>query len=117
MVVDFVLGRVDERDWAFAGTPMEIPKGFGSTGELQAIAAAELVPALRVVAEPPAQIGGWRDFLDPLVELGLGLSKTARPQAIDEDSSAVCCSGRVISALEPEVRWSALPIDDSRDLR
>ena len=117
MVMDFVLGRVDERDWAFAGTPMEIPKGFGSTGELQAIAAAELVPALRVVSEPPAQIGGWRDFLDPLVQLGLGLAKTARPQAIDEDSSAVCCYGRIISALEPEVPCNALPIDDSGDLR
>ena len=117
MVVDFVPGRVDQRHWAFAGTAVEVPKGFGMPGELQAVAAAELIPALRIMSEPPAQIRSWRDFLDPLVQLGLGLAKTARPQAIDEDSSAVCRFGRVICALEPEVRCSALAIDDSGDLR
>lgn len=117
MVMNLVGRPVDERHGSIAGTTPENLKGVGMPCQLFAIAAPELVPTLRIVAEPRPQIGGGRNFLEPLVQLGLCLAKAARPQAIYEDSRAVCSFGRVIRALESEVRSGAVAMDDSRDLR
>ena len=45
------------------------------------------------MAEPCAQLGAWRDLLDPFVEPGLRLADAARPQAIHQDLCAVRLSG------------------------
>jgi hypothetical protein len=115
--MNLVGGPVDERHWSLAGTASKTLEGFGMLDELCAIAASELIPALRIMAEPPPQIGGGRNFLDPIVQLGLCLAEAARPQAIYQDSRAVCSCGRVIRALQPEVQSGALAMDDSGDLR
>jgi len=86
-------------------------------GELGAVAAAELVPAVRIMAEPSAELGARRDVLDPFVEPGFRLADPARPQAVDEDSCAVTFFGRLISTFEPDVRSGDRAGDDSGGLR
>jgi hypothetical protein len=117
-VVMNLVGRpVDECHGSIAGTTPETLEGVGMPCELFKIAAPELVPTLRIMAEPRPQIGGGGNFLEPLVQLGLCLAEAARPQSIYEDSRAVCSLGRVIRALEPEVWNGAWAMDDSGDLR
>jgi hypothetical protein len=65
--MNLVASPIDERQRAFTGTATESFEGFGMPAEFYSIAALELIPALRIVTEPPAQIGGWRNLLDPLV--------------------------------------------------
>ena len=117
MVMNLVGRPVDESHGSIAGTTPEILEGVGVPVELCAIAAPELVPALRIVAEPSPQIGRGRNFLEPLVQLGLCLAEAARPQAIYEDSCAVCSFRLLIRALEPEVRSGGREMNDSGDLR
>lgn len=117
MVMDSVARRVDERDRSFAGAAAQILDRLPMGGELSAIAAPELVPATRIMVEPPAQFGGWRDLLEPLVQLGLRLAEAPWPESIYEDPRAVGFLGRVINALEPEVRSRVFAMDDSGDLR
>ena len=112
-----ISGRVDEGDRALLGTAAEIRQPFCLLGEFGAVAAAELVPTFGIMAEPSAQFRTWRDFLDPLVEPGLRLADAARPQAIDENSCAVRPFGRIVRALEPDVRSGDRAADDSGDLR
>ena len=73
-------------------------------GELRAVAAAELVPTCRIVAEPRAQLRAWCDLLDPFVEPGFRLADPSRPQAVNEDSCAVGFLRRFIGPLQPDVR-------------
>ena len=117
VVVSLVPGRIDEGDRALARTTAQVLQYFWMPGELRAVAAAKLVPAFRVMAEPCAQLRARRDLLDPLVELRFGLADAARPQVIDQDPCAVRPFGRIISALEPDVRSGGRAVDDSGDLR
>ena len=92
-------GGVDEGDRALLGTASEIRQPSGLLGEFRPVAAAELVPTFRLMAEPFAQFGARCDLPDPLVEPGIRLADSARPQAIDEDSCAVRSFGRSVRAL------------------
>src|SRR6185295_10595900 len=85
--------------------------------ELRAVAATKLVPAVRVMAEPGAQLGARRDLLEPFVEPGLRLADAARPQPVDEDPCAVRSFGRLVGALQPYVGCGDRAVDDSSDLR
>ena len=112
-----VPGCIDEGDWALMGTATEIVQQFCALGELDVVSTAKLVPTFRIMAEPNAELRAWSDLLDPLVELGVSLTDTARPQPIDEDSCAVRLFRRLIDALEPDVRRGDGAADDSGYLR
>lgn len=57
--------------------------------ELAPVAPPELVPATRVMTEPPAQLCARRQLTQPLGERRPLLRDAARPEAIDEDALAV----------------------------
>ena len=117
IVVNLVPGRIDEGDRTLAGAAAEILQYLRMPGEFRAVAAAELVPAVRVMAEPGAELGARRDLLDPFVEPGFGLADAAWPQAVDEDSRAVAFFGRFIGPFERDVRSGNRAGDDSGGLR
>lgn len=72
-------------------------RGF-RLAELTAIAAGELVEALRIVAIPLAQLGAGREVLGPLVEGSVRLRHPAGPETVDEDPSTV---RRLVPLVDP----------------
>lgn len=117
VVVVPIPGCIDEGDGALLGTATEIVQQFCVLGEFGVVSAAEFVPTFGIMAEPGAQLCAWSDLLDPVVEFGVSLADTARPEAIDEDSYAVRSFGRIVRALESDVRSGDRAVDDSGYLR
>ena len=117
MIVVPIRRRINEGDRALVGTAAEIGQPFCVLGDFVAVSAAELVPMFGSMAEPGAQLCAWGDLLDPVVKLGVRLADPARPQTIDENSDAIRSFGRIVGALQPYVRSSDLPGDDSGHLR
>lgn len=113
----FIPCRIDKGDGTLAGAAAKLLHGFRMPGKLAAVSIAEFVPTVRVMAEPRSQFGTWRDFLDPFVELRGGLADATWPQAINEDPGAVGFPGRLVGALEPDVRSTNTMSDDSGYLR
>src|SRR5262249_19608331 len=72
--------------------------------QLGAIAATEFLETRRIVTEPFAQSWRRRDVLEPLVERGLLLAHTARPDAIDKNARAVGSCRFFVHALDLEFR-------------
>ena len=62
--------------------------------QFRTVSAVELGEPFRVVSEPLAQFITRCDRLQPEVDLGLFLTDTPRPQAVDEDAIAVGGFGR-----------------------
>src|SRR5262249_18719362 len=73
-------------------------------GELGAIPPLELLPPLDSVAEPRAQLGARRPVLEPRVGGDRLLLPAARPQALDEQTAAVGRGGRLVRALDSNLR-------------
>src|SRR5437868_53037 len=88
-VVLLVPRRVDQRDRAFPGLQPQQLHGLGLLLELSPVAPPELVPLLRLVAEPLAQLGTRGGGLQPQVNRRAPLAQAARPQPFDEDALAV----------------------------
>ena len=76
----------------------------GLLAQLVAVAAAELRPLRRVVAEPPPQLRAGRHLLEPEVDGRALLAQPARPQALHEDPDAVLGGRVVVGALQPDGR-------------
>jgi hypothetical protein len=53
-------------------------------GEFGAVSLLELAEPIRIMAKPSAQVGGWRDIPQPLIEIRCGLRQAARPHPINE---------------------------------
>src|SRR5574338_1124447 len=80
IVVDLVPGGIDEGDRAHPRQPAQAPQLARMVLQLGTIAATELVPPPRVVAEPGSQGGTGRDLLHPGFDVRLALAEPARPQ-------------------------------------
>ena len=104
IVVSLVPGRIDEGDRTLAGAAAQILQRILVMGQLRAVAAAKLVPAVGVMTEPSAELGARRNLLDPFVEPGFRLADSARPQAVDQYSCAVGFLSRFVGPLQPDVR-------------
>src|SRR5690606_30082651 len=74
--------------------------------ELAPVAALELVPAGRIVAEPLPQLGAGSDLLEPQVDMGAGLRHAARPEPIDQHSRAVTAVEGVVDAFDANLSRS-----------
>src|SRR5579875_125000 len=70
--------------------------------ELVPVTAAELLPALRIVSEPLAQLVARRDVLHPLRDGCIRLLYAPGPKPIDENPRAVAGRGRVVHAFDPD---------------
>jgi hypothetical protein len=75
---------------------------LGAAGELIEVAAAELVELGRVVLVPLAQLGGRRDILGPLVQVGRVLAQAPRPDPVDEHPGAVLRRRGIVDAADPD---------------
>jgi len=72
-------------------------------GQLVQVTAAELAELGRVVPVPLAQLGGRRDVLGPLVQVGRVLAQAPRPDPVDEHAGAVGRRRRVVDAADPDL--------------
>src|SRR5947209_7084881 len=85
LVVLGVLRPVEQRDVALLrGLHQRAPR-LRPGVEFGGVPAAELLPPLRVVAEPAAQLVAGGDILEPAVEPEPLLVHPARPQPVDEE--------------------------------
>ena len=69
--------------------------------QLAEVAAFELRPLLRVVAEPPAQLRARRDILEPSVKLQVCLPDAPRPETLHQEPSAVLRRRSLVRSLQP----------------
>src|SRR5580698_5310988 len=85
LVMYFVLRSIDQRNGpprrTFDETSQALPLFLGI--EFVPVASLELVPSLRLVAEPRPQRGAWRDVARPLTERECPFAASARPDAIN----------------------------------
>src|SRR6185312_7632662 len=102
LVVRLIVRRVDERQRTFLREGPQLAEQLVLLRELRAVAAAELLPTLRVVREPFAQLVTGSDFLHPLGEGSVGFLQSTRPQAIDENTRSIARRGCLVGALDPD---------------
>src|SRR5690625_7625334 len=102
MVVHLVLRRINERYVALASN-LDEPRQRRIILQLGAVSFLEFRPLLRVVPKPLAELRRRRDFLQPVIDLGILLRQTARPEAGKQNPSAVGVRWLVINT-RPEVR-------------
>ena len=112
-----VLRGKDQGQGALPGKTAEARQHFAMAGELRTIAAAEFGPSLRVMPEPFAELGAWRDVLEPIVELRFRFADSAWPQPINQDAPAILAFGGLVSPLEPDARGGDRAGDGSGHLR
>src|SRR5581483_7855798 len=103
LVVRLIVRRVDERQRTFLREGPQLAQQLVLLRELRPVAAAELLPTLRVVREPFAQLVTGSDFLHPLGEGGVGFLQSTRPQAIDENARSIARRGCLVGALDPDL--------------
>jgi hypothetical protein len=94
---------VHERERAHPGAPPEFLELRSICAELLDVAAAELREAAGLVAEPLSKLAARRKLLRPLVEFGLLLGDTARPEAIDENPVSVPGGRGLLGPLQADV--------------
>src|SRR5262249_60420304 len=70
---------------------------------LRLVTAPELLPMRGIMSEPLAQSGAGRDVFHPFIDGGFGFFHSARPQPVDQDSSAIIGRRRFIGSLELDV--------------
>src|SRR6185437_9973615 len=68
--------------------------------QLVKVAAAELVPLGRIVAEPLAKFGTGPDFFQPAFDLKRSLLDPPGPQALHQKSITVRTAGRIVRAFQ-----------------
>ena len=67
----------------------QVAHHFGMVRQLASIAALELAPALRFVAEPGPQLAAGGDVFHPLVDPQCRFAHSARPQPVNQDALAI----------------------------
>lgn len=67
--------------------------------KLEPIAFAKFVPSSRVMAEPLAKLGARRQLAQPIIESGIPLLDTARPDAIHQHAITIGQCRRVVDPL------------------
>jgi hypothetical protein len=101
IVMRFIVRCEDQCNRA---TPGQFLQFFDSNRlllQLSAIAATEFGPALRVMAEPLAQLSARRDILHPAVDCRIRLAQPAWPQSIDQHAHAIVGCRGLINPFQP----------------
>src|SRR6185312_10975376 len=99
-----VMRGIDQRQAPFSRERSQLCHELPLLRKLRPIAATKLLPTLRVVSEPLAQLSARGDLLHPLSDVGIGLRHAARPQSVDEDPGAIARPGRLVSPLDTHSR-------------
>src|SRR5437763_7557313 len=71
--------------------------------ELHNISLAKFVPTGRIVPKPFSELGAWREFLHPMINAGVRLLHTARPQPVNQDSGAIFGGGALVRPFQFDV--------------
>src|SRR6185437_14957857 len=104
LIVRLVMRGVDQGQAPFSRERSQLCHELPLLRKLRPIAATKLLPTLRVVSEPLAQLSARGDLLHPLSDVGIGLRHAARPQSVDEDPGAIARPGRLVSPLDTHSR-------------
>src|SRR4029079_8823767 len=91
LVVLAIASPVNNGDGTEPGRGREVvehPRLFGF-GQLQVVPSLKLLPALRVMAEPLAELGARAEVSFPRVELQMLLRPSTRPDAVDQHAASV----------------------------
>src|SRR6185437_17161759 len=102
LIVRLIVRRVDESQRTLLREAAQLTEQLALLRELRPVTAAKLLPALRIMREPFAQLVAGSDFLHPLRDGGVGLLHAARPQPIDEDPLPIPGRRRLVGALDPD---------------
>src|SRR5690625_7914773 len=102
MVALLVLRRINERDVALASNRDKLRQSR-IIPQLGAVPFLEFRPLLRVVPKPLAELRRRRDLPEPAIDLSILLRQTARPEAVNQNPSAVGVRWMVISSEERRV--------------
>src|SRR3954454_3969035 len=101
IVMRFIVRCEDQCNRA---TPGQFLQFFDSNRlllQLPGIAATEFRPALRVMAEPLAQLGAGGEILHPAIDRRIRLAQPARPQSIDQHAHAIVGCRGLIDPFQP----------------
>src|SRR5215469_13176818 len=104
LIVRLIVCGVDEGQRSLPGELPQATDELAFLRELRLVAAAELLPARRIVAEPFAQLVAGRDLLHPLRDARVGFLHAPWPQPIDEDPSSVVWRRRLVSTFDGDFR-------------
>src|SRR6185437_10403127 len=104
LIARLVMRGIDQRQAPFSRERSQLCHELPLLRKLRPIAATKLLPTLRVVSEPLAQLSARGDLLHPLSDVGIGLRHAARPQSVDEDPGAIARPGRLVSPLDTHSR-------------
>src|SRR6185312_16335949 len=100
VVVALIARAVDERDSSATRGRGDRPPCLGMRIELATIPLPEFSPLSRIMTEPFAQFGAWRDILHPCLDLQFRLGHAARPQPLDEHTRAVRPRHRLVRSFQ-----------------
>ena len=108
LIVLAIASAVDDGDRAQSGCGREIVQRLRlfRLGEFRLISRLELLPALRVVAEPLAELGARAEVSFPRVEPQMLFCPAAWPDAIDQDAATVFRTRLIVRTLQANVRSS-----------
>src|SRR5262252_5938978 len=96
IVVLFVACTEQQRDRAPPRQFSELVELSRMLLQLRGVAAAELLPALRVVTEPAPEFAARGDILHPMGNAGVCLAQSARPEPIDQHAHTVFGRRRLV---------------------
>src|SRR4051794_12859889 len=102
VVVLGVLGAEDQGDVASFGPPDQLLERARTLLEFPGVTLPELVPFLRVVPEPFPEAGARRQILEPYVDPEVVLGDAPRPDAVDQNATAVALRGRFVGAFQTD---------------
>jgi hypothetical protein len=77
--MNFIMSRKDERNPARLGASAQLVELFPVSTNLICVSPSKFLPAGRIVSEPIAQHGTWRDVLIPRIDTRVRFAHAARP--------------------------------------
>ena len=98
-IVEFIMRGIDQCDRPLQGQGAQLIKKMRITDDLTCVTSTKLIPAIRIVTEPFAELGAGCDLFHPQRQRRIFLRNASWPEAINENSRAVFCGGRFIGAL------------------
>src|SRR5687767_4085258 len=97
------MSGIDEGDVALARKVTQLVDEPRMLAHLGGVALTKLLPSCRIVREPLSQLSARGEILQPQVHRRIVLADPARPEPIDENPHSVIRTGRLVSALQPDM--------------
>lgn len=116
IVVRLVVSRVNKCHRTFEGQVAQSIKFFAMHLDLRGISPAELLPTGGIMSEPFSQLRAWCQLLHPIIDCGIGLPHSTRPQPVNQDTLAVTVRRSLICAFQFEILLGDFPTHPHRSL-